>query len=118
MTPEDRFRHSRAELPPMTPAEFICGPRVDGGAFTGYGWLAIGIATAILFAALALISFSAPSHSKDSRVIGLNFVAAMVSPETLDLEFERHVESETKALCKYEWAQGRSTMFPASGHDL
>lgn len=98
LTPEDRFRNTADDLPPMVPAQFIVGPRIDGRAYAGYGWLAVILAAGILCIALALIQSAGAQQPPPY--------------DDIDAAFERHVETETKALCKFEWRLGRSSMVP------
>lgn len=99
MTPEHRYRIADHDLPPLTPAEFIADQRVNTNLFAEYGLLAIIILAGIICVALALLNSRAGASSFSLR-------------DPLDVEFERHVERETKKLCRYQWAMGRASMWP------
>lgn len=94
MNIERNFRHAH-DLPPMRREDMI-GAHIDPAPHCSYGWRAIIVATAILFAALALISQAAACpQSKDQRVIGTADVESMVRPESKRCKY--HTQGETFA---------------------
>lgn len=110
MNIERNFRHAH-DLPPMTPAEMSAQPAIHPRRLLEWGVFFATVVVVLLLIALSVATKS-PAHSNDRRVIGMPAVGSTVSPESLDLAFEKHVETETKALCKFEWRLVRSSMVP------
>lgn len=75
-----------------------------------FGLVALAILLAIIAVWGVTISF-ASSQNNNSRVTAQVSAPSSLHRE-LDIAFERHVEEETKNLCRYEWRIGRESWWP------
>lgn len=107
MNIEQNFRHA-SELPPMSLSELRL--REEASA----NWIILKLAAAILIALIFFMGFMTGRATATQNEKRVTAQAADLSSlyRELDLLFERHVERETKKLCRYEWAMGRSSMWP------
>lgn len=99
MTPERNFRTSDHTAFDEDMSLRMTTPE-DVRRMTTFGLVALAIFLAMLALWGATLTF-ASSQNKDRSLY-----------RELDLEFERHVEEQTKKLCRYEWRVGRTSFWP------